>query len=213
MNALETLKEHNISFEKETGLSLGEKLGAGVDGQVFSCLNAENTVIKISKIAGICSDVSQKYNSIDYIINYIDERRYKYPHLVSVFRPITTLLMQYCSLEWQCKRDYHLSTFHIFYMWMEKLNQISDDETKIFHTLLSHEDANKIKNYSEKEAHNILLEMKKYLSFDLEKAIFFYNAIQKSDIIHNDLHPRNIMKDSSGRFKLIDLDRLSFRNK
>jgi Ser/Thr protein kinase RdoA (MazF antagonist) len=47
------------------------------------------------------------------------------------------------------------------------------------------------------------------LDFEWDKVVRFYKACTRSEIIHEDIHHRNIMKDDSGNFKLIDLDRIS----
>lgn len=99
--------------------------------------------------------------------------------------------------------------YHLFYCYvMEKLETLSDDEVKIFHTLLSHEDSNKVKNLSDDYINKTISSLEMFLDFNKEKVINFINQIKKHKIQHCDVHPRNIMKDSLGNFKFIDLDRL-----
>jgi thiamine kinase-like enzyme len=90
---------------------------------------------------------------------------------------------------------------------MEKLHPLSEDEIKVFHSLVSHEDQNKIKKYSSLEINKILQGLSIGLDFDLHKVMFFCKNLNKLTIQHSDLHPRNLMKDSDGNFKLIDFDR------
>ena len=94
---------------------------------------------------------------------------------------------------------------------MDKLNKISEDEKKVFHTILCHEDLNKKKNFSNDKILTMLNGMIKGLDFNFEKVIMFYEAQKSSIIKHNDFHVRNIMKDNFGNFKFIDLDRLDLR--
>ena len=54
---------------------------------------------------------------------------------------------------------------------MERLNELSVDEKKVFHSILSHEDNNKIKNYSNDKVKEMLLGMSYGLDFDLEKIL------------------------------------------
>ena len=93
---------------------------------------------------------------------------------------------------------------------MEKLLKISEDEAKVFHSILSHEDRGIFKNFSTDKVKKMLHGMQRGLDFDLQKIMLFYEALQNPQILHLDIHPRNIMKDENNNFKLIDLDRLQF---
>ena len=55
----------------------------------------------------------------------------------------------------------------------------------------------------------MLLGMSRGLDFDVEKVILFCSNIIASVIIHNDIHPRNIMINNTDDYKLIDIDRCS----
>jgi len=96
----------------------------------------------------------------------------------------------------------------IFYYITEKLNSLSNDEYKVFHTIVSHEDKNIIKDYSVEKVKEMLQGLSRGLDFDAGKIMMFYEALQNSPIRHLDLHPRNILKDNSGNFKLIDFNRI-----
>ena len=100
---------------------------------------------------------------------------------------------------------------NIYYYIMDKLNSISQDEYKVFHSILSHEDNNRKKNYSNDKLFQILSGLSFGLEFDYDKVFNFYQAIQNSNINHNDIHPRNIMKDELNNFKLIDIDRATIK--
>lgn len=94
-----------------------------------------------------------------------------------------------------------------YYYLTEKLNPLTEDEYKVFHTVVSHEDRNLVKNYPLAKVKKILGELAWGLDFPAQMIIFFCEALQSSPIKHLDLHPRNILKDNSGNFKLIDLNR------
>lgn len=96
----------------------------------------------------------------------------------------------------------------LFYYITEKLNSLSKDEYKVFHTIVSHEDKNLVKNYTLDKVAEMLQGLARGLDFDAERIISFYEALQNSPIRHLDLHPRNILKDNSGNFKLIDFNRI-----
>jgi thiamine kinase-like enzyme len=96
---------------------------------------------------------------------------------------------------------------------MEKLNKISEDEKKVFHSIMSHEDQNLHKNFSMSKIKNMLQGLSMGLDFDASKIIIFCENLRSTVIHHNDIHPRNIMKDNFGNFKLIDFDRCYFKSK
>jgi hypothetical protein len=95
---------------------------------------------------------------------------------------------------------------------MEKLLSLSEDEQKVFHTLLSHEDRNLVKNYSPAERQVILQNLRRGLDFDEGRVSLFVDKLNNSPVQHLDIHTRNIMKDANGNFKMIDLDRLTMEN-
>jgi hypothetical protein len=91
-----------------------------------------------------------------------------------------------------------------FFVKMERLLPLTEDERKLFHTLLSHEDFNKQKQFC-KSTFDIL---SNYLDFDRQKAEEFCLLATSGPIVQRDLHERNIMKSKDGHFKIVDLDRL-----
>jgi hypothetical protein len=91
---------------------------------------------------------------------------------------------------------------------MERLSPLSDDETKLFHSILSHEDRGLSKVLSPADLHRTLDGLEKGLAFDRKQVVKFYAAVILSSMTHLDLHPRNILKTKDGAFKLIDLNRI-----
>jgi len=105
--------------------------------------------------------------------------------------------------------NYDYSQYKIFYRYsMEVLNPLTDDEWKLFHTLVSHEDSCKVKDLSSHRVNFLIKDLSNYLDYNVDDVKVFCEDLVKSKIKHLDLHPRNIMKDNKGNFKLIDLDNL-----
>lgn len=182
-------------------VTVESRIGEGADGEVFSILNDKDKVIKFCILYEKYNlDIENEYNNIISCINqlYIDStniyaKLYSYNRIGIFERDIVGGSKQ---------------KYIIYYYIMEKLEKISEDEKKVFHSILSHEDRGIVKNFSIKKIEEILCGLSRGLDFDKDKIIFFYEEIGKSYIHHMDLHPRNIMKDKLGNFKLIDLDRL-----
>lgn len=103
--------------------------------------------------------------------------------------------------------DFEIKDDMIF-QYLEKLNKISSDEEKVFFSILSHEDANKTKNFSMKELMCILKGLQCGLDFNINEVIDFYFLVKNSKFVQKDLHTRNIMKSNS--YKLIDFDRVYY---
>ena len=160
------------------------KIGEGVDGEVYPVPLDPSKVMKICK--------SFDFEKVDSVFSVVEFLIKNQPRAYACVFLIT---------------ENHINNFILYYYVMEKLNKISDDEEKLFHTILSHEDRNIIKNYEPDEINKILEGLARGLDFDAERVKFFLDGIKCSPIKHNDLHPRNIMKDEFGDFKLIDFDR------
>jgi serine/threonine protein kinase len=185
----------------------GTKLGDGSDGEVFEIEDDPYKVIKFCIFydnfdcdAAIHYAVHTKPN-LNYLIgnpSSIYARVYAHEHMGSF------------------SRDFMSSTsgkqsFVLYYYIMEKLNKISEDEKKVFHSILSHEDRGIDKNFPVEKVTEMLQGLSRGLDFDSKRVIFFYEQLISGPIIHMDLHPRNIMKDAEGNFKLIDFDRIQLK--
>jgi len=176
----------------------GKEIGVGADGQVFELPN--NLVIKYSILFDYDNNLQNNFNSRSNILNSINSSAFV---KIYEFKKV---------LESSRLFDNKQQSYIVYYYIMDKLNKISEDESKVFHTLLSHEDSNKVKSYSIKEITNICNDLSKYLDFNTNKVIEFITNYQNSEFIHLDIHPRNIMK-SNEDFKLIDLDRIAKKEK
>lgn len=95
------------------------------------------------------------------------------------------------------------------YVVMDKLEPCSEDEIRVFHSVLSHEDRNIKKSYSKSRLMSILYGLQSGLDFDFDEVLQFCLDVKECKFVHLDLHPRNIMKKNN-HFKLIDLDRIKY---
>lgn len=203
MNVLPLIKEfcpNKIPFTPTTCL------GGGADGETFLIKEDKSKVIKLC----VLYDHSEEVNIFDY-----------YSNISSILNQLmTTLPRTYVHVY---KHDYLGSfvqrsrfsskEFILYYYVMEKLLPLSLDEDKLFYSILSHEDKNIVKNYSMDKIKNLVGGLSSGLDFDAGKVIFFCENLKNSPISHLDMDSRNIMKDATGYFKLVDLDRLKENDK
>jgi thiamine kinase-like enzyme len=180
--------------------NLGDELGYGADGQIFELVDYPDRVIKLSVLydCKVCENPS--YEEIEKVLTYLEQskpdtcaRVYEHKFMFNGARSTV-----------EGDRNYV-----VYYYVMEKLYKTTEDERKVFHSILSHEDRGVKKDYSNKVVSDMLFGMQRGLDFDFDKVLYFYKNVKKSRMNHNDLHVRNIMKDSAGNYKLIDFDRAS----
>ena len=179
---------------------IGFWLGDGADGEVYSVEGLPSKVYKFGVLFDYTSHTpSEKYKGVDGVLSYLCAN--PSPAYATVHSH--TRLGQWYQPQYSGVPEPYI----LYYYSMERLQKLSEDERKVFHSILSHEDHNIVKNYSVKKLQKMLQGMERGLDFDLEKVISFSDNIKKTPISHGDLHPRNIMKDYRGNFKLIDFDR------
>jgi hypothetical protein len=185
---------------------LGECIGDGADGEIFLLADDPTKVIKLSVIYDDFNDATTTpsevyWEQISLVLDYIEQiqpticvRVYEYGFLGEYSREIPT---------WRGG----LQKFAIHYCVMERLNKLTDDEKRVFHSLISHEDRNAVKDLSPAKVENILAGLSTALDFDAARVRLFLDELRGSSLIHGDLHVRNIMKRDNGDYALIDLDR------
>jgi serine/threonine protein kinase len=196
MQVLQLIQQHSVPFH----FQLGKEQGCGADGQVFELLNQPNKVIKLSVIYDYPWRDLTCYRHIEEVLNYV--MVVQPPAYVSIYEHGYLGTYNRAVIN-----SATLQSFILYYYVMEKLLKISDDERKIFHSILSHEDRGIEKNYSLEKIAEMLQGMNRGLDFDAEKIMIFYHNLRQARVLHNDIHIRNIMKDIGGNFKLVDLDR------
>lgn len=174
---------------------LGERLGSGVDGEVFEIARSGQVIKFCILQESEGDDVNTLYSkTIDPILTSL------------VSRPVNVFARVY-AYENMGTFYYQNKKFILYYYTMDKLEDITEDEKKVFHTIVSHEDRGIVKNFSVEEVREILRGLSRGLDFDEKKIIFFYENLKRTSINHTDVHVRNIMKDRSGNFKMVDFDR------
>jgi serine/threonine protein kinase len=182
------------------------ELGCGADGQVFSILNDLGKVIKFGILYDdYSSDIDQRYQKINNVLSRIKITK---PNLfVKIYQ--SDYLLKGARATFAGNQNYI-----IYYYIMDKLLPLSQDETKVFHTIISHEDRGIVKSYTYEKIQEILRQMQRGLEFDILKVNTFYKKLinfQNGKLMHLDLHPRNIMKDHCENYYLIDLDRMQIQ--
>lgn len=184
----------------DTFYRLGQEIGAGADGQCFELSDDKNKIIKFSVLYE-CSHVNLDlvYNNIDKVLSFIQ----KNPNDAFVKVYNHTFAGSFNRLSF----GNNVEKYILYYYVMDKLQKITEDEKKVFSTILSHEDCNKVKNYSIEKIKEILSYLSVGLDFDCKKITLFCENLKNYPVHHLDIHPRNILKDLNGNFKLIDLDR------
>lgn len=193
---MDALKIYKKYCGNDLPYELGNRLGFGIDGTVYSISNS-NKVIKISILYNN-GNLMLSYNEIKKVLDYLIESR----------PSVCAGVYEYGFDSIECSDEYWQRPFIGYYYVMEKLDEISDDESKVFHSILSHEDSNIIKNYSNFKIKKILNGLSSGLDFDKKKITLFCESLKRETFIHSDIHSRNIMKDGGGYFKLIDFDRM-----
>jgi serine/threonine protein kinase len=182
----------------------GERLGHdGADGETFEVANDPGKAIKFSIIYDRFPQppLDIYYRQIIPILDYVMTTRppmcahvYEHGYLGEYSRPMP---------HWRNG----VQSFVIHYCIMEKLFSLTEDEKKVLHSLVSHEDRNIKKDLSSNRIKEMLGGLACGLDFDSEMVILFCNHLREASLEHLDIHVRNIMKDASGQFKLIDFDR------
>lgn len=169
-------------------LIISIKFGSGNDG---ICYTLDDKILKICANANIYN-----LNNLNYLRDNPD------PAYAKVYE------IQYLDMFAKNDVDYI-----VYYYIMEKLNNISEDEKKVFFTILSHEDKNIKKDYSSSQLKKILDDLSRGLDIEPSRIMLFCERLRDSKLKHLDISERNILVDGSGNYKLIDFERIELCQK
>lgn len=170
----------------------GNPIGIGRDGEVYVAVDDEEAVVKVS-LQPINEDLLAELQATN-------------PSHFATIHSFGSHLFS-CSGEDSAYGKWY-GCQAITVVRMERLYALTADEAKVFHSIVSHEDANRTKVFSPEQLNDILAGLALGLEFDIDRVREFYWAAMTGDIAHGDMHPRNVMKTKDGRFKFVDLDRL-----
>ena len=186
----------------------GERLGEGADGEAFVIADDPTKVIKLSIIYDRFEVPPQEiyFKQIVPILDYVMLNAP--PMCVKVHEH--GFLGEYSRQMVSWRKG--VQKFVVHYCIMERLQKLSEDEKKVFHSLVSHEDKNIKKDLSPEKIKEICQGLAKGLDFDVQKVTLFCTQLCEASLLHSDLHPRNIMKDANGYFKLVDFDKAILEN-
>jgi hypothetical protein len=206
LQVLKLLYQHNTQLLQKLP-QIGERIAGGADGEVFSIKDDPHRVLKLGVLYETGSlKLTRAYGNIDRTLEHMEKTQPR--AYVRVYR--------HGSLGVYARRDVSFykgeQKFSIYYYLMDKLYPITEDEGKVFHSILSHEDRGIEKNFSPEKIQEMLRGMSLGLDFDAEKVTLFCSNIKEARLSHLDIAVRNIMKNEAGEFKLIDLDRISLEN-
>ena len=195
MNALSYFK----LFSNNLNIELGAEIGYGADGQVFDIIGSSNKVIKI----GVLYDVAED-KSLNDSFKVIESN---YQHIISNPKDHIVKIFDFGMIG-QGIRDTVAGpeNYIVYYIIQEKLFAMSEDEKKALKTVCDVINGN-VKNT--KPVSCILKDLVDWFDFDYNKVNQFFNHVSSSNVKHGDFHRRNILKDSKGFFRLIDLERMS----
>jgi serine/threonine protein kinase len=183
------------------------KLGDGADGEVFDIEGQPDRVIKFcivyeEQVAP--ESITDEYKRTQSVIDWLQG------HPVDICATIYSsgYMGEFSRKVWGNKEEKYI----LYYYIMEKMQKISEDERRVFHSILSNEDRRIVKNFTTEQVKKMVAGLSRGLDFDVEKVIFFCDNLKRAPIIHLDMNPRNIMKDPAGNFRLIDFDRAEIRS-
>jgi hypothetical protein len=187
-------------------VTVASKIGDGADGEVFDIEGQPDKVIKFSiLLEGEVepSSLQEEYQNTSDVLHFLVHNKIDYFAKVYSYQ----WMGEYTRIIWGNQEEKYV----LYYYIMEKLKKISEDERKVFHTILSNEDREIVKNYTPAQVKKILGGLSTALDFDAERVTFFCDSLRGAPVIHLDLNVRNIMKDGAGNFKLVDFDRAEIR--
>lgn len=187
---------------------LGQELGYGAQGNVFAINDHPDRVIKLSFMYDIHDQtIDSKFESVSKVYNYILDtkpsglvRIYDFGHLTDGTREV------FSSIKEQKK----FQKIIIYYSIQEKLQQLSEDEKKVFKTICQ---LWRSELELKRPLEEVIAEQAVFLEFNQIKVNKFVKQVTNSPVDNRDMHRRNIMKDHDGNFKMIDFDLAQLKEK
>ncbi len=187
----------------KTKFDIKEYIDSGADGEAY--LTNNNNVIKFSILFDLSYDFQMFKKSSEILKNLNDIKNNPIDCYVKVIN-------NDYLFDNQIKTKIGNQFYCLYYYTMEKLNHLSDDEVSAIRTLAPQVDKNN-PTIDLTKAKSAINEVSNYLDFNANKLLKFYSSYINCRYHHNDFHSRNIMKDSDGNFKLVDLDRITKKEK
>lgn len=173
-------------------------MGSGAHGHVFALIDDPTKVIKIAWAPTIT-----QYSLIPNQEGQwtFDRVRQTYQHLLHHQISVLAALHQFDLLLRDDVKQYYAVV-------MEKLVPLSEDENKVFKSIVMEYNGGIALGAAMKH----LEELHEWLDFDKEKVVGFYREVNALPMVHRDFHRRNIMKDGSGNFKMVDFELLVIKD-
>lgn len=202
MNVLKIINDHSFKLDYKIGKEVGI---SGADGQVFELLEYPDQVIKLSVLYdNFDLSLEKEFQRIEYVLSFLKkEKPSNYTNIFSFGKLFNSSRMIYGNQE---------QKYIIHYCIMEKCFRLSDDEVKVFYSVIElFEKQESNVSFVKNKLKNLLNGLSLGLEFNLEKMIDFYNHLCTCMVVQNDLHARNIMRDKYGNYKIIDFDRCSLK--
>lgn len=175
---------------------LGSQLGYGAHGEVFEVQEQPSKAVKVSVLYDAYDvPIDDMFATINHTHSYLKGK------CIFPLAPI---------YEFAKISEGHRDTvsgkqkYIVYYCVMDKLQPLSEDEKKVLKTICDVYNKN-VKQT--KPMKDILKDLSSWFCFDQAKVLEFYEMLLACPIQHNDVHRRNILKDSNNNFRLIDFDR------
>jgi hypothetical protein len=180
---------------------VGKEIDFGSQGQIFNLIDYPDKIVKFS----ILYD-RDPHRSIEDCFDTIWDI---YQWIINNPQDCLVRIYDFAAMKFATRETVSdKQKYIVYYSIQEKLSQLSADEKKVFKTVC---DAyNRVLEF-DRPITKVVSELSTWFSFDKNKVLNFYNSILDCPIDNYDFEARNILKDNSGNFKLIDFDLADFK--
>lgn len=187
------LNEVKTNCPDELEYEIGKFLGKGNFGEVYE-VQGENSVIKIGMV--------RNESEINKILDNLQDMQRRSSRILPE-------ILDYGSL---CEVDYGGPKWTFYYV-VERLYPINTKLVNLFNEVLTSRDINdRIERLKLNIDRKLKLKtgrdpfMDKYSVEELEQVLDIYEKMKKHGIHQRDMHGGNIMRNSDGKLKIIDLE-------